>query len=75
MDSQRNVASFLYCSSILEEKTYQMYCELGQKVNHPIMKSWLLSIAYDSLKHSTLLGEISKDFTDNFQKKKIVKKD
>ncbi len=74
MDSPRKVAIFLYCSSILEEKTFHMYYELGQKVGHPTVRDWILSIAYDSRRHSTLLREISEAIVDKLPKEKECKK-
>lgn len=74
MDSPKKVATFLYCSSILEEKTYHMYYELSKKIEDPTIKSMILTIAHDSFRHSTLLREISEDIVDKLPKEKECKK-
>jgi rubrerythrin len=74
MDSPKKVANFLYCSSILEEKTYHMYYELSKKIEDPTVKSMILSIAHDSFQHSTLLREISEDIVDKLPKEKECRK-
>ena len=55
----QNVAGFLYCTSNLEEKVFSLYRTLSDKVQNPIVKSLLLYIAYDSLKHSLIMRGIA----------------
>ena len=74
MVSPRNVAVFLYCASILEEKTYYMYYELSKKIEDPTVRSWMLSIAHDSFRHSSLFREISDDIIDKLPKEKECRK-
>lgn len=57
----KDVAVFLYCSCILEERTFQLYRSLSEKIEYPPVKSLLISIAYDSLKHSRILRETSRN--------------
>jgi rubrerythrin len=55
----KDVARFLYCSGNLEEKVFSLYRTLSDKVQNPIVKSLLLYIAYDSLKHSFIMRGIA----------------
>ena len=55
-----DVADFLCCACILEERAYLLYKDLADKVNLPLINSLLLHIAYDSRKHSVILKGISK---------------
>lgn len=57
---ESDVADFLYCACILEERAYLLYKDLADKVNLPLINSLLLHIAYDSRKHSVILKGISK---------------
>jgi rubrerythrin len=57
---ESDVADFLYCACILEERAYLLYKNLADKVDLPLINSLLLHIAYDSRKHSVLLKGISK---------------
>jgi rubrerythrin len=57
-----NIGNVLFCSSLLEKKTYEMYYELSKKIENSVVRTLLVSIAQDSLKHSSLFEEISKDF-------------
>jgi rubrerythrin len=54
-----SLADILQCASILEEKVYSLYRNLGDKADIPLVKSLLLSIAYDSQKHSAIFRGIS----------------
>ena len=56
---QESVADFLRCASILEERAYLLYKSFADKVNLPLINSLLLSIAFDSRKHSIILKGIS----------------
>lgn len=55
----KDIADFLYCSSVLEEKVFLLYMDLAEKIELPLPKSLLLHMAYDSQKHSALLRGIS----------------
>ena len=57
---ESDVAEFLHCASILEERAYLLYRNLSEKVDLPLINSLLLHIAYDSRKHSAVLKGISK---------------
>ncbi len=74
MGSPKDLAALFYCSSILEEKTYQLYYELGRKVSHPILKSMILGIASDSKKHSKTFEELSKSLVSVKPKTKQCQK-
>jgi rubrerythrin len=58
--SKESFLDFLYCSSILEEKTSLLYGNLAKKARWPLVKALLLQIAYDSGKHSAILQGIGK---------------
>ena len=72
--SPENIGKVLFCSSRLEEKTYKMYYDLSQKIQNSVVRTLLVSIAQDSLKHSSLFLEISKEFVDSLPKEKECKK-
>jgi rubrerythrin len=57
---ESDVADFLYCACILEERAYLLYKNLADKVDFPLINSLLLHIAYDSRKHSVILKGIIK---------------
>jgi len=67
---ESDVADFLHCASILEERAYLLYKNLSDKVDLPLINSLLLHIAYDSRKHSAILIGISKSIA---KAKKIPK--
>lgn len=67
---ESDVADFLHCASILEERAYLLYKNLADKVDLPLINSLLLHIAYDSRKHSAILKGISKSIA---KAKKIPK--
>ena len=54
-----DVASFLCCSRRLEKQLFELYKSLAHRVRHPLIKSLLLYVAYDSLKHSAMLQGMS----------------
>lgn len=60
--NEEEIAVFLSCSSILEEKVFHLYRDLADKIQHPLVKSLLIYVAYDSLKHSTILRKMYGDF-------------
>jgi rubrerythrin len=54
-----SLADTLQYASILEEKAYSLYKTLADKVDNPLVKSMLLSIAFDSQKHSAIFRGFS----------------
>jgi rubrerythrin len=74
LGSSENIGNVLFCSSLLEKRTYEMYFELSEKIKHPNVKNLLVSIAQDSLKHSSLFEIISTKFNSNPPNEKICKK-
>jgi rubrerythrin len=71
---QENVADFLNCASILEERACLLYKSLADKVNLPLINSLLLHIAYDSQKHSAFLRGISESIAKPKKKPKDYEK-
>ena len=62
-DDPKVLADFINCLSILENDTFLLYKALSDKVELPLVKSLLNSIAEDSLKHSTLLKGVHESIT------------
>jgi rubrerythrin len=54
-----NLADFLFCSSVLEERTSSLYKTVAEKVDVPLVRSLLLYIAHDSQKHAAILKGVS----------------
>lgn len=61
--NKRALAKFLFCLSVLEGKAFQLFGRISEKVELPRVRFSLLYIAYDSLKNSVILSELSKSFT------------
>jgi len=59
------IAKFLYCSSVLEEKVANAYRSLAERVEDQLVKSLLLYVSTDSLKHSTILRAIGEGLIKN----------
>lgn len=59
-NGKKKAARFLRCSSFLEEKIFQLFRDLAQKTEYVDIQSLLVGLAYDSLKHSKILGEITR---------------
>ena len=74
MGYPENIGNIFFCSSLLEKKTYEMYYELSKKIENSVVRTLLVSIAQDSLKHSSLFEEISKDFITVPPKEKECKR-
>ena len=53
------LASFINCLSFLENNTYLLYKDLADKVEAPLVRSFLLQIAIDSQKHSIALKGVA----------------
>lgn len=60
---EKDIAKLLLCSSILEEKVFEIYKRLSEKVRHPLVKALFAYIAYDSRKHSVFLKGIDDSIT------------
>jgi hypothetical protein len=60
--SRKAVAKFLFCLGILEGRVFQLFGRLAEKVELSTARFSLLYLAYDSLKNSVILGELSKSF-------------
>jgi len=58
--NRKDVAKFLFCLGILEGRVFQLFGRISEKVELPTVKFSLLYVAYDSLKNSVILGELSK---------------
>lgn len=58
-EKRRALADHLRCVGLLEEKAHLLYRNLADKVDLPFVRSLLLHIAYDSQKHSAILGGIA----------------
>lgn len=59
------IAKFLYCSSVLEEKVAYAYRSLAERVDESLVRSLLLYISTDSLKHSIILRAIGEELVEN----------
>jgi hypothetical protein len=55
----RELSGYIYCLSLFEIKSAQLYRNLSDKVDLPLVKSLLLEISLDSQKHSALLKGVS----------------
>jgi rubrerythrin len=55
----KTLASFINCLSLLENNAFLLYKQLADKVEVPLVKSFLLQIAIDSQKHSIALKGVS----------------
>ena len=55
----KTLANFINCLSRLEHNTYLLYQEIADKIEVPLVKSFLLQIALDSQKHSISLKGIA----------------
>ncbi len=65
---KKDIAKFLQCLSIIEEKVFELYKFLSEKMEPPLIKFLLLYVAYDSLKHSEILKGISENISPLEQK-------
>jgi rubrerythrin len=55
----KTLASFINCLSLLESNTNLLYKDLADKVEAPLVRSFLLQIAIDSQKHSIALKGVA----------------
>jgi len=58
-NNPETLASLINCLSLLENNTFLLYKHLADKVEAPLVKSFLLQIATDSQKHSIALKGVS----------------
>jgi hypothetical protein len=54
-----NMAIYLYCHSILEDKVADAFSNLSERTNNSSLKPFLLYISQDSKKHSVILKGLS----------------
>lgn len=64
-ENVETIAKFLYCSSVLEENVAHAYRSLAERVEDPLVKSLVLYVSTDSLKHSIILRAIGESLTKN----------
>ncbi|MCW4054870.1 MAG: hypothetical protein NWE84_08160 [Candidatus Bathyarchaeota archaeon] len=62
-NNPKTLANFINCLSLLEHNTYFLYQEIANKVEVPLVRSFLLQIAIDSRKHSEALKGIAESIT------------
>ncbi len=77
MKSQKNaddVANYLYCLSVLEEKAAIVYMSLAQKIEWPLVKSMVLQVTYDSQKHSAVLHGLAQGISPSVKSPKTCAK-
>jgi hypothetical protein len=60
----KSFALFLKCLSILENDVFLLYKSIAEKVDLPLPKSLLLTIASDSEKHSVLVRGVADSIVD-----------
>lgn len=70
VNGQKALADYLYCLSVLESDTAQLYHSLSDQTEIPLAKTLLLHVSIDSTKHSTILKGITDSLTTS---KKNVK--
>lgn len=58
--NRKAVAKYLFSLGILEGRAFQLFLRISEKVELPRAKFSLLYIAYDSLKNSVILGNLSR---------------
>jgi rubrerythrin len=56
----KNSTRHLLCCSGLEEETFCLYQCVAKKMNNPELRSLVVNIAYDSMKHSKTIRELLK---------------
>jgi len=56
----KNSTRHLLCCSGLEEETFHLYQCVAKKMNNPELRSLVVNIAYDSMKHSRTIKELLK---------------
>ena len=56
--SSDEVANYLHCLGVLEERAASLYMILAEKIEWPLVRSIVLRIAFDAEKHSAVLNGI-----------------
>jgi hypothetical protein len=70
MSNLKIVAKYIHCLSLLEDNTARLYHNLSERVEPPLIRSFLLSISKDSSKHCTLLNGVADGIFDTQQNAK-----
>lgn len=73
-DHSKTLANFINCLSLLENNTFLLYKNLSEKVEEPLVKSFLLQISIDSQKHSIVLRGIAESIGKSDDKPKNCEK-
>ena len=60
-DKLRESIEYLKCCTTLENESFKLYETLSKKINHP-ESSFILGIAYDSLKNARIIQRIADCF-------------
>ena len=68
------LVGFINCLSVLEENAFLLYKAFSDKIEMPLVKSFLLSIAEDSHKHSMLLKGVARQHGKAKKNLKIARK-
>jgi rubrerythrin len=58
-NNPKTLANFINCLSLLENNTFLLYKNIADKVEEPLVRSFLLQIATDSKKHSITLKGVA----------------
>jgi len=72
--TENDIVVLFRCSSILEEKTSVLYMKIAEKIQLPLIKSYLLHIAHDSQKHSAIFEGIGESIGKSNSKPKDCEK-
>lgn len=70
----KTLVNFINCLGVLEDDTARLYKNISMKVEPPILKSLLLSISEDSLKHFTLLRGVADSIMKTSEKPRNCEK-
>jgi rubrerythrin len=70
----KDLASYINCLSMLENNAFLLYTALADKLNEPLVKSLLLTIASDSQKHSIVLKGVGESIAKSEGKPKDCEK-
>lgn len=72
--TENDIVVLFCCASILEEETSVLYKKIAERIQLPLVKSYLLHIAHDSQKHSTIFEGISESIGKSSSKPKDCEK-
>ena len=59
-NKEKDALRFLKCASVLEDEMFQLYHDMAIRTDFPDVKALLVGLAYESLKHSKMVKELSK---------------